>query len=431
MKINIRDSTVVRPAAETPVINLWNSNVDLIIPRFHTPSVYFYRPTGASNFFDPQVLKEALSKALVAFYPIAGRLKRDNDGRIEIDCNGEGVLFVVADTPSVIDDFGDFAPSLTLRQLIPDVDYSAGVHTFPLLVLQVTFFKCGGASLGVGLQHHVADGSSALHFINTWSDMARGLDLTVPPFIDRTLLRARDPPQPAFDHVEYQPSPTMRIPSSKPEPDDTTVSIFKISRDMLVSLKAKSKQDGNTLSYSSYEVLAGHVWRSVCKARGLPEDQETKFYIAIDGRSRLRPQLPPGYLGNVIFTATPLTVAGDLVSKPTWYAAGMIHDAIVRMDDNYLWSALDYLEMQPDLSALVRGAHTYKCPNLGITSWTKLPIYDADFGWGRPIYMGPGAIAFEGLSFVLPSPTNDGSLSLAINLQSEHMKLFKKFFYNI
>ncbi|XP_010479240.1 PREDICTED: shikimate O-hydroxycinnamoyltransferase-like [Camelina sativa] len=431
MKINILDSTIVRPAAETPTTNLWNSHVDLIIAKYHTPSVYFYRPTGASNFFDPQVLKDALSKALVPFYPMAGRLKKDNDGRIEIDCNGAGVLFVVADTPSVIDDLGEFAPSLTLRQLIPDVDYSVGVHTLPLLVLQVTFFKCGGASLGVGMQHHVADGFSGLHFINTWSDMARGLDLTIPPFIDRTVLRARNPPQPAFHHVEYQPSPTMRIPSSTQGLDDTTVSIFKISRDMLVALKTKSKQDGNTVSYSSYEVLAGHVWRSVCKARGLPDDQETKLYVAIDGRSRLRPQLPPGYFGNVIFSATPLTFAGDLLSKPTWYAAVLIHDVIVRMDDKYLRSALDYLEMQPDLSALVRCASTYKCPNLGITSWVRLPMYDADFGWGRPIFVGPGAIAYEGLSFLLPSPTNDGSLSLAISLQSEHMKLFEKFLYEI
>ena len=90
-----------------------------------------------------------------------------------------------------------------------------------------------------------------------------------------------------------------------------------------------------------------------------------------------------------------------------------------------------YLELQPDLSALVRGAHTFKCPNLGITSWVRLPIHDADFGWGRPIFMGPGGIAFEGLAFVLPSATNDGSLSLAISLQSEHMKSFSKLLYDI
>ncbi|XP_031376181.1 shikimate O-hydroxycinnamoyltransferase-like isoform X2 [Punica granatum] len=434
MIIAVKESTMVRPASETPSYALWNSNVDLVVPSMHTPSVYFYRPTGASDFFDPTVLKSALSRALVPFYPMAGRLKRDEDGRIEIDCNGEGVLFVVAETTSKVDDFGDFAPTLELRKLIPAVDYSAGITSYPVLVLQVTYFKCGGASLGVGMQHHVADGFSGLHFVNSWSDIARGLDVSVPPFIDRTLLRARDPPQPQFEHIEYQPPPALKAPPSqaahKPGTEPTTVSIFRMTKEQLGTLKGKS-QDGNTVQYSSYEMLAGHVWRCACKARGLPDDQETKLYIATDGRARLHPPLPPGYFGNVIFTATPLAVAGDLQSKPTWYAASRIHDALVRMDNDYLRSALDYLELQPDLSALVRGAHTFRCPNLGITSWVRLPIHDADFGWGRPIFMGPGGIAYEGLAFVLPSPDNDRSLSVAISLQTEHMKVFEKLLYEI
>ncbi|PSS07565.1 Shikimate O-hydroxycinnamoyltransferase [Actinidia chinensis var. chinensis] len=434
MRIEVRAATMVRPEKETPKRLLWNSNVDLVVPSFHTSSVYFYRPNGSANFFDAQVVKDALSRALVPFYPMAGRLARDADGRIEIDCNGEGVLFVEARTGSSVDDFGDFAPTLELRQLVPVVDYSKGISSYPLLVLQVTYFKCGGVSLGVGMQHHVADGASGLHFVNTWSDMARGLNITLPPFIDRTLLRACDPPEPAFHHIEYQPPPAMKTPPQSIKPDSvpkTAVSIFKLTREQLNSLKAKSKEDGNTVNYSSYAMLAGHVWRCVCKARGLQGDQETKLYIATDGRSRLRPALPPGYFGNVIFTATPMAVSGDLQSKPTWYAASRIHDALVRMDNDYLRSALDYLELQPNLKALVRGANTFKCPNLAITSWTRLPIHDADFGWGRPIFMGPGGIPYEGLAFALPSPTNDGSLSIALSLQTEHMKLFGKFFYDI
>ena len=100
------------------------------------------------------------------------------------------------------------------------------------------------------------------------------------------------------------------------------------------------------------------------------------------------------------------------------------------MDNEYLRSALDYLELQPDLKVLLRGAHTFRCPNLGITSWARLPIHDADFGWGRPIFMGPGGIAYEGLSFIIPSSTNDGSLSLAIALPPEQMKVFQELFYD-
>lgn len=294
----------------------------------------------------------------------------------------------------------------------------------------MTYFKCGGVSLGVGMEHHAADGFSGLHFVNTWSDMARGLDLSLPPFIDRTLLKARDPPRPEFEHVEYNPAPPMKNPPAITS-DGHAVGLYKMTKEQIGKLKAKSRENGNTVAYSSYEMLSGHVWRCACIARDLPDDQDTKLYIATDGRARLEPRLPAGYFGNVIFTATPTAAAGDVRSRPTWYAASRIHEALARMDKDYLRSAIDYLEVQPDLSALIRGAHTFRCPNLGITSWVRLPIHDADFGWGRPIFMGPGGIMFEGLSFMLPSTTGDGSLSVAIGLQPHHLKAFEKLLYDI
>ncbi|KAG0472031.1 hypothetical protein HPP92_016577 [Vanilla planifolia] len=430
MIIKERETTMVKPAAETPRRRLWNSNLDLVVPRFHTPSVYFYRrPEDAGEmFFEAVRLKETLSRALVPFYPMAGRLARDEDGRIAIECNGEGVLFVVAETDAVVDDFGDFAPTMEMKQLIPKVNYTDDISTFPLLVLQVTHFKCGGAALGVGMQHHVADGYSGLHFINSWSDVARGVGVSVPPFIDRTLLHARDPPASSFPHIEYQPPPSMPKPSSTTT--TVAVGIFTASRSQLGILRSKAETPGGAgSSFSSYSLLAAHIWRCACAARDLPADQTTKMYIATDGRQRLRPPLPEGYFGNVIFTATPMATAGE-VADGVEAAAGRIQAALGRMEDGYLRSALDYLELQPDLSALVRGAHTFRCPNIGITSWSRLPIHDADFGWGRPIFMGPGGIAYEGLSFVLPSPTGDGSLSVAISLQPQHMTRFQDLFYS-
>ncbi|GJZ59088.1 shikimate O-hydroxycinnamoyltransferase-like protein [Tanacetum coccineum] len=425
MKIVVRESTMVMPAKEMPRIKLWNSNLDLIVPDVHSSRVYIYRPNAANKLFDMKVMKDALSKALVVFYPMGGRLKEDENGRVEIDCQGQGVLLVEAESDGVVDDFDDFAPSLELRKLVPTVDYSLGIESYPLTVLQVTYFKCGGVSLGVGIHHRVADGLSGMHFVNTWSCMARGLDVTLPPFIDRTILRAHDLPRPIFEHIEYHTGPQMNSPLEGPS-NETSISIFKLTRDQLNMLKGKSQ-----INYTTFETLSGHVWKSACKARGLLDIGETKLYIATDGRARLQPALPPGYFGNVIFTTAPKATTKEIQTNPSWYAASKIHDALVKMNTDYLKSALDYLDLQPDLKALVRGAHTFKCPNLGITSWTRLPMYDADFGLGRPIYMGPAWIAFEGFCYVLPSPINDGSISIAISLQAEHMKLFSKFLYDI
>ncbi|KMZ61603.1 Shikimate O-hydroxycinnamoyltransferase [Zostera marina] len=444
ISIHVKETTMVQPIEPTPKIHIWNSNLDLIVPKFHTPSVYFFNPNTDPNFFDYNLLKIALAKALVPFYPMAGRLARDEDGRIQIDCSGQGVLFVHAQTDARLDYFGDFAPVVEMRQLIPPVDYTAHISTYALLLLQITRFKCGGVSIGVGMQHHIADGASGLQFINHWSDVARGAprEEMISIYIDRTLLAARDPPTSHFSHIEYQQSPSLQNRHSSPTSTVTTtvdkitkiaVAMLKITKAQLDTLKANSK--GYKLS--SFALFSGHIWQCVIKARELCFEQLTKVYIPTDGRTRLTPRLPKDYFGNVIFTTTPMATAGELLkdenegNMPSFAAARKIQDALASSGNEYMRSALDYLELQPDLSKLVRGAHTFQCPNLGITSWARLPVYDADFGWGRPIFMGPGGIAYEGLSFILPSPSDNGDLYLSIALQAEHMIKFRKLFYDI
>ncbi|KAJ6355292.1 hypothetical protein OIU77_005806 [Salix suchowensis] len=418
MKVSVQQSTMVRPSRDTPNRILWSSDLDLLVPMFHVQTVYFYKPNGSSMFFETQVLKDALSDVLVPFYPAAGRMGKNEDGRIEIHCNGEGILFVEAETSCFIDDLGDFTDSSKLLPLVPEVDYSGGISSYPLVVLQVTRFKCGAVSLGVGLHHILADGTSALHFINSWSDVARGLPVSTPPFIDRTLLRARDPPNPTFHHNEYDPPPSMNPPPPQ------------ITPEQLDALKAKVRTEDGTVRYSTYETITAHIWRSMCKARGLSDDQASKLYISTDGRFRLNPQLPPGYLGNVLFTTTVMGLSGEIQSKPLVRTMERIRGGLRRMDDEYLRSALDYIGAQPDLNALKRGPHTYASPNLNIVSWIRLPVHDADFGWGRPLFMGPARVFCEGNAYLLRSPVHDGSLSLFICLEMEHMPVFEKCLYD-
>jgi len=47
------------------------------------------------------------------------------------------------------------------------------------------------------------DGVGAMQFVNSWGETARGLPLSLPPALDRAVLRARDPPQVEFPHHEF------------------------------------------------------------------------------------------------------------------------------------------------------------------------------------------------------------------------------------
>lgn len=281
------------------------------------------------------------------------------------------------------------------------------------------------------MHHTLADGVSALHFINTWASIARGDTTITPPFFDRTLLKAHIPPSPKFHHIEYDPPPFLKNPTSPSEFENISTATFDITREQLNTLKAKSKKDDETANFTTYEALAAHIWRCVSKARCLPDDQPTKLYIATDGRFRINPKLPLGYFGNALFTATPVTLSGDLQSEPLPSTVKRIQKALKQMTDEYLKSALDYLEVQSDLTSLVRGASTFRSPNLNINNWRRLPLYGADFGWGRPIFMGPAVVVYEGTIYMLASSNNDGGLLLIVRLEADHMQLFEKFLYEL
>lgn len=142
MKIEVKATSIVKPAEPTPRHNLWVSNLDLVHVRIHMTTLHFYKriDNGGSDFFDSGVLKRALSEVLVPFYPVAGRLGRDKNGRVEIVCNEDGVLFVEAESDCVIDELGESIQTSPLPQLVPpgdDGDLNLDISSFPLLLVQV------------------------------------------------------------------------------------------------------------------------------------------------------------------------------------------------------------------------------------------------------------------------------------------------------
>lgn len=165
MKIRVKQASIVKPAEETPIHSLWLSNLDLIQVRFHMGILYFYNPCSSSSLPNTPSLIDALRKVLVLFYPAAGRLQKgkdflpnpdytsliiflyffsalyvvDKNERLEVLCNGEGVLLVEAETDSTIQDVGLLTQALDLSELVPTLAYSGDISSLPLLLFQVSF----------------------------------------------------------------------------------------------------------------------------------------------------------------------------------------------------------------------------------------------------------------------------------------------------
>ncbi|KAK4370171.1 hypothetical protein RND71_009646 [Anisodus tanguticus] len=448
MKVSLKNHWVVKPAEPT-----WNGTVSLsefdqTFAVTHVPTIYYYKPLQDFVISTDDIiktLKNSLSKALVHFYPLAGRLRWISGSRLELECDASGVILTEAEIDAKLDDLGDFSLSPDYNSLFPQVDYTIPIDELPLLFVQLTKFQCGGIALTFAISHAVVDGQSALYFLSEWARLARGEPLMFAPFHDRNVLRAGEPAiaSPTFEHLQFNPPPVL-IGKSSTENEkkrETKMSMLKLSKIQVEMLREKANrgrnlEDSKERSYTRYEVVTAHIWRCACKARGHKIEQTTNLCICVDIRKRMQPPLPKSYFGNAIVDVIATGVSGDIVSNPLEYTARRVRESIDMVTSDYANSTINFLKNQEDLSKY-QDIHAYRSnegtfygnPNLGVISWISLPLLGLDFGWGKEIYMSPGIHEYDGDCVILPGNEGDGSLTVAIILQNAHVDAFKKFFY--
>jgi shikimate O-hydroxycinnamoyltransferase len=214
--ITINSASIVVPSEPTPRGILWLSESDQMMQCSHEPLISIYKPNNNNDDiilpFSSETMKVSLSRALVHYYPLAGRLRSADGGRFELVCNAMGAKLLEAYSEAEVADLGDFSPTEAHQDLVPKIDYRTPIEEWPLLLVQLTRFRCGGFCVGTAICHTVVDGWSAGTFISSWAKLARGDDLRPDeiPFHDRTLLRSRQPVMPPrFDHREFSKPPLV------------------------------------------------------------------------------------------------------------------------------------------------------------------------------------------------------------------------------
>lgn len=110
--------------------------------RFQMPAIMFYRADPSMDGKDPvKVVKDALAKALVFYYPYAGRLVEGPTRKLSVDCTGEGLPFIEADADARLEDFGDeIHPPFPLEDLLYDIPGTDGMLGTPLIIVQVHLY---------------------------------------------------------------------------------------------------------------------------------------------------------------------------------------------------------------------------------------------------------------------------------------------------
>ncbi|OAY65361.1 13-hydroxylupanine O-tigloyltransferase [Ananas comosus] len=129
--VKVGEQQLIQPETPTPYETKYLSNIDDQAGlRNHIPFVHFYRGRARDRCDPVPIIRQALSRTLVHYYPLAGRIRNTEKGKLVVECTGEGVVFREADA------------DVTIKQL---QQQSGGLGLMPpFLRRHVSVMRAGG-----------------------------------------------------------------------------------------------------------------------------------------------------------------------------------------------------------------------------------------------------------------------------------------------
>ncbi|KAJ0785411.1 putative transferase [Helianthus annuus] len=360
MNAQKQPSKFIKPSVPTPS-NLKHYKIgfiDELAPFMDVAIVLFFTKSTNHNSKFADQLEKSLEKTLTRLYPLAGRFVEESQ---TIDCNDEGVEFIQAKVNIKLEDIlGLEVNARSIKELLP-------LKTIPhdnVLTIQLTTFECGGVTLGVSATHKVVDTSTLCTFVNEWAAMNReenDIKFTTPGFISSSL----------FPACGVRP---ILIP-------------FITDEDLL------SKYTLKKLSFSESDI-------SNMKAKAITNARISK---AINLREKMASPVPKNSCGNLWgFCSTVLETNEELEN--------LLNYSVKKTIDEYSKVHHDSEQGQMIvLNSILNVTNTPLSTNMILsTSWCKFPFYDADFGFGKPIWAVPWTTPMKNAMLLIDNAKGNG-----------------------
>lgn len=415
-KVEVISKVIIKPSAPTPDhLGLYKlSFLDQLSPAVYNPLVFFYdnlqlQPYQITEISDK--LKKSLSEALTLFYPLSGRV-RDN---LFVDCNDKGIPFLEARVHKcqLSDVITNPIPG-ELNKLLPfKLDQVAELA----LGVQLNIFECGGIGIGACISHQLGDALSYFMFIKTWALIAFGkTEIVSPEFVSSKLF----PPKPSIGYDQRIGITKNNIISKR----------FVFHASAIEALRSKyeefnCKSLGDQKRPSRVEALSSFIWKCFVSATKNEEALTitNKFYSvlhAVNLRPWFDPPLPEHSFGNLyrIAMTTPICLRSD--DEECYGLLMQVRDEIRKIDKEFVRTLQQGDE---HLNLIMDGTDKFMKGELVTFSFTSLcrfPIYKADFGWGKPIWVGSPALTFQNLVVFMDTKMGDG-IEAYISLKNEDM----------
>ncbi|XP_010259841.1 PREDICTED: 10-deacetylbaccatin III 10-O-acetyltransferase-like [Nelumbo nucifera] len=372
--------SMVGPAEETPSGMLDLSFMDKLSGVQHgVRSLHVY-----SHGHEPaKIIREALSRALVPYYPLAGRLKKSSNGDTQVSCTAEGVWFVEASSNcslAAVNYFDNNFSTILHHELIPDHPPESDGLDLPIR-MQVTQFTCGGFVIGLVLSHTTCDGLGSAQFLKAVGEFARGLQQpSIVPVWSREVI-----PTPArllaqaSTKQKLLPEPPLSLPDHKLESISIDISLDRISQ-----LKREFQQStGQTCT--TFELIVASIWSSRTRAVNFHCDTNVTLMYLANGRQLCNPPLPEGFYGNCFFPVSIKASSKTVSLASNAEVVKLVQEGKYRQKEQFRkW--MDGIFSEPGENPYDPSVAYRK---LVVSEWGRLGFSQVNFGWGPPVHMIP------------------------------------------
>ncbi|XP_050220269.1 spermidine sinapoyl-CoA acyltransferase-like [Mercurialis annua] len=454
-----KDVIIIKPAKSTPSEVLSFSaidndpNLEILCQTIYAYKANPISTNGNAHHHHPHhpdpasLIKTAISNALVHYYPLAGKLKRNvkGDRKLSMTCNGDGVPFLEATANCKLSSLNylDGIDVQIAKQFVFDIASNSECGGYFPLVFQVTKFSCGGFTIGMGLSHSVADGFGAAQIFRAICEFASGKsEPTVKPIWERERLTTSKTTKNQPSKMIPIDNPFFGLAKSPYMPTNEIVhECFCIKSETIRNLKNNlMKECGNgdskereTSTFTTVEVLGAYIWRSRVRAFKFNLEEKTLFSLTMGVRQLLtNPPLPSGYYGNAFVPSNVVLVGKKLNEGPLSDVVKLIKESKKKCaNEEYIREHIEIMEKLVELNIKVEGGNG---ATMVLTDWRQLGLLEKeDFGWKDPVNIIPVPWAMFGYVdlciFMPPSnldPSMKGGVRVLVSLPKDVMPKFKE-----
>ncbi|XP_052184740.1 stemmadenine O-acetyltransferase-like [Diospyros lotus] len=405
-EVEIISRETIKPSSPTPnhLRHYQLSFLDQISPPVHMPIIlFFHSNVAAPSLHHSTHLKLSLSHILTRFYPLAGRLS----GNASIVCTDEGVSFVEATTKSPLSEVAENPVPGEYNKLLPH-ELDDGGET--LMSVQVTYFSCGGMAVATCFSHKVADALSMVLFLTNWAAASRG---------------ETDLVQPQFDSAKLFPAKDLSgfLPNIGMTKEKMVAKRFVFSNSAVAALRDKYT-DGSTRP-TRVEALSIFIWNRFLQSTAPESGHDRRFHVvihAVNLRTRMDPPLPEHSFGNLYRIA--VTIPSKEAREQGRGLLREMRESIKSIDSDFVSKLQKGNEHLRFIAEQAQRFMKGKLVPYNFTSLCRMPLYEADFGWGRPVRVGSTRLPFKNLVTFMETGSGDG-IEAWINMVEKEMARFE------